>query len=274
MKRYAEEDAYDEELDDHGHLNHDGIEALIERDYACRLEGAPFPVDDAKLVPPAGACTACPKRSANQPTLFAEPDRKDVCTDVTCWRVKVGAFVDRERREVFGAGGRCSQEESRRIFNGGATLPWNSPWIELDAPCPDHPERLPWRQLLADLCPPATLAFTSQGRPVRLAKRSEVAEAIQQNGIDLAAMRGGARQGGDDDLEDQDEAGDASPGSRGPASPASDRPRRASRPMSRDRAASASSRRSSWQPRRRRSTTIASRRSSTRPSYTADFTTP
>lgn len=211
MKRYAEEDAYDEELDDDGHLNHDGIEALIERDYACRLEGAPFPVDDAKLVPPAGACTACPKRSANQPTLFAEPDRKDVCTDVTCWRVKVGAFVDRERREVFGAGGTVLlEEESRRIFNGGATLPWNSPWIELDAPCPDHPDRLPWRQLLGDLCPPATLAFTSQGRPVRLAKRSEVAEALQKNGIDLAALRARSHAT-DGDPEDEDDLDDTTP---------------------------------------------------------------
>ncbi len=212
MKRYAEQKAYDEELDDEGHLNHEGIAALIERVYACRLDRAPFPLDDASLVKTAGACTSCPKRSANQPVLFAEPDRKDVCTDVACWRVKVGAFVDRERREVFAAGGTVLlEEESRRIFNGAAMLPWNSPWIDLDAVCPDHPDRLPWRHLLADLCPPPTLAFTSQGRPVRLATRSEVAEALEKNGIDLAALRADGQSCGeeDEDLADRDDPDEA-----------------------------------------------------------------
>ncbi|GEJ56634.1 hypothetical protein AMYX_13750 [Anaeromyxobacter diazotrophicus] len=190
MNRYAEEEAYDEELDDEGHLNADGISAVIERDYACRMDTAPFPTDDPKLVPSAGACTKCSKRSANQPKLFPEPDRKDVCTDVACWRVKVGAFIDRERREVFAAGGNVLvEEESRRIFNSGSTLPWNSPWIVLDAPCSKHPERRSWRELLGDLCPPQTLAFTSHGKPVRLANRAEALDALEKNGIELGALR-------------------------------------------------------------------------------------
>jgi ParB family transcriptional regulator, chromosome partitioning protein len=175
MKRHAEQEAYDEELDDEGHLNHEGIAALIERDYACRLDGAPFPLDDASLVKTAGACTSCPKRSANQPVLFAEPDRKDVCTDVACWRVKVGAFVDRERREVFAAGGTVLlEEDSRRIFNGGAMLPWNSPWVDLDGSCQDHPERLPWRQLLKDLCPLCRSRHNGHYADRRLMPRREV----------------------------------------------------------------------------------------------------
>jgi ParB family chromosome partitioning protein len=204
MKRYAEEEAYEEELDESGHLNTAGIEAIIERDYACRLDRAPFPIEHKALVAAAGACTTCPKRSANQPKLFPEADREDVCTDVACWRVKVGANVDRERREVFAAGGTVLlDEESRRVFNGAATLPWNSPWIDLDASCPEHPERLSWRELLGDLCPPPTLAFTSQAKPVRLANRAEVMEALQKNGIDLGALRLAEQpREGDEDHED------------------------------------------------------------------------
>jgi ParB family chromosome partitioning protein len=198
MKRYASEEAYDEELDDAGHLNADGISALIERDYACRMDSAPFPADDASLVPSAGACLKCSKRSANQPQLFPEPDRKDVCTDVACWRVKVGAFVDRERREVFAAGGTVLlEEDSRRVFNGGATLPWNSPWIAVEAPCLDDAERRPWRAVLGDLCPPPTLAFTPHGRPVRLVRKSEALEALQKNGIELGAARAGGTESRD-----------------------------------------------------------------------------
>jgi ParB family chromosome partitioning protein len=219
MKRYAAEEAYDEELDDEGRLNTDGISAMIDREYACRMDTAPFPTDDASLVLSAGPCTKCSKRSANQPKLFAEPDRKDVCTDVACWRVKVGAFADRERRDVFTAGGTVLlDEESRRVFNGGATLPWNSPWIDLEAQCPEHPERLPWRELLGDLCPPPTLAFTSQGKPVRLAKRAELIEALQKNGVDLGALRiAELPRGGDEDAADGLDDASSPPASRDPA---------------------------------------------------------
>nr|WP_248346288.1 ParB/RepB/Spo0J family partition protein [Anaeromyxobacter paludicola] len=190
MKRYAEADAFEDELDDEGHLTVSAIEDIIDRDYARRIDGAPFPVGDASLVPAAGACAACPKRSVNQPALFPEPDREDVCTDVACWRGKVAAFIERERREVFAVGGTVLlEEESRRVFNGGAALPWNSPWIDLDGPCHEHPERLRWRELLGDLCPAPTLAFTSQGRPMRLARRAEALGALQKNGIDLSARR-------------------------------------------------------------------------------------
>ena len=213
MKRYAEEEAFEEELDDEGHLNADGIGAMIERDYACRMDTAPFPVDDPALVPAAGSCTKCSKRSANQPKLFPEPDRKDVCTDVACWRVKVGAFLDRERREVFAIGGTVlSEEESRKVFAGGAHLPWNSQWVALDVPCPEHPDRTAWQELLGDLCPPPSLAVTAQGRPVRLVRRAEALDALQKNGIELASLR---RPNGNEpeELASDEDLGDEASGS-------------------------------------------------------------
>ncbi|GAO01296.1 ParB/RepB/Spo0J family partition protein [Anaeromyxobacter sp. PSR-1] len=220
MKRYAEEEAYDDELDDGGHLGTAAIETVIERDYAFRLDGAPFPVGDAALVAGAGPCTTCPKRSVNQPALFSEPDCKDVCTDVACWRTKVAALVDRERREVFAAGGTVLlQEESRHVFNGGTTLPWNSLWIDLDAACPEHPDRLPWRELLGDFCPPPVLAFTSAGKPMRLAKKEEVTDALLRNGNDLGVLRARAEPGDADDGEEP--FGDVSDAPRTP-SPAQD----------------------------------------------------
>ncbi|ACL64468.1 parB-like partition protein [Anaeromyxobacter dehalogenans 2CP-1] len=223
MKRYADEKAYEDELDDGGHFGTAAIEAVIERDYAFRLDGAPFPVSDATLVAPAGPCTTCPKRSVNQPALFSEPDSKDVCTDVACWRTKVAASVDRERREVFAAGGTVLlQEESRRVFNGGTTLPWNSAWIDVDAACPDHPDRVPWRELLGDFCPPPVLAFTSAGKPVRLAMKEEVTDALLRNGIDLGALRAPVEpltdpEDGEEPFEDAAEASRAPSAIQDPA---------------------------------------------------------
>jgi ParB family chromosome partitioning protein len=225
MKRYAEEEAFEDELDDDGHLGTGVIEAVIEREYVLRLDTAPFPLGDAKLVAAAGPCTSCPKRSVNQPALFSEPDRKDVCTDVACWRTKVAVLAERERKEVFAAGGTVLlEQESRRVFNGGSTLPWNSPWIDLEARCPDHPDLLPWRELLGDFCPPPVLAFTPAGKPVRLAKREEAIDALVRNGVDLGALRGRGQPTDDEegDAERVDDA-DVAPPSRPAEEPANAR---------------------------------------------------
>lgn len=211
MKRYSEEEGYDDE-DQTAPLDTEIIDALIAHDYAFRLDGAPFPLGDAKLVAEAGPCTACPKRSVNQPALFSEPGQRDVCTDVTCWRAKVAALADRERREAFAAGGTVLLDnESRRVLGGGSTLPWNSPWIDLDAPCPDHPERRPWRELLGDFCLPPVLAFTSTGKPVHLASKDEALDALLRNGVDLAALRGRVEPLSDDGHALPDDDGSARP---------------------------------------------------------------
>lgn len=57
------------------------------------LSGAPWKKDDAQLVPKAGACNVCPKRTGNCPQLFPEISNKDVCTDRECFNQKAEAFV-------------------------------------------------------------------------------------------------------------------------------------------------------------------------------------
>jgi ParB family transcriptional regulator, chromosome partitioning protein len=96
---------------------------------------------------------------------------------------------------VFAAGGTVLLEvESRRVLSGGTTLPWNSPWIDLEARCPEHPEHVPWRELLGDFCPPPVLVFTPAGKPIRLAKKEEAIDALLRNGIDLGALRSRAER--------------------------------------------------------------------------------
>jgi hypothetical protein len=57
-----------------------------------QLVKAGFPLDDAELVPAAGACLKCPKRTGNQPELFGDIKSPDVCTDPGCFEKKVAAF--------------------------------------------------------------------------------------------------------------------------------------------------------------------------------------
>jgi len=67
------------------------------------LASAPWKQDDATLVPTAGACVLCPKRSSCAPELF--PDELpanggkavsgDCCLDPACWQNKAKAFLAR-----------------------------------------------------------------------------------------------------------------------------------------------------------------------------------
>src|SRR5437667_5870971 len=61
----------------------------IEREIHLSLANAPFDANDPNLVPAAGACASCPKRSGSNPLLFADSiPRKDVCTDRECFNHK------------------------------------------------------------------------------------------------------------------------------------------------------------------------------------------
>ena len=65
----------------------------IEREIHLDLKNAPFDGKDANLLPAAGACSACPKRTGNNPLLFPEIGNKSLCTDPACYRAKVQALV-------------------------------------------------------------------------------------------------------------------------------------------------------------------------------------
>jgi ParB/RepB/Spo0J family partition protein len=65
------------------------LDDYIRRTLMLRLEAAPFRPDDAALLPSAGACTGCPKRTGNNPALYADVKEKDVCTDRSCYEAKI-----------------------------------------------------------------------------------------------------------------------------------------------------------------------------------------
>jgi ParB family chromosome partitioning protein len=56
------------------------------------LAEAPFSKDDDKLVPEAGSCANCPKRTGFNKLLFSEV-RNDSCTDPQCFQAKLDAHV-------------------------------------------------------------------------------------------------------------------------------------------------------------------------------------
>ncbi|HEV2697436.1 MAG TPA: ParB/RepB/Spo0J family partition protein [Terriglobales bacterium] len=67
----------------------DWIEGEIHLD----LKNAPFDANDDSLLPAAGACSVCPKRTGNNPLLFPEIRNKSLCTDPACYRAKIQELV-------------------------------------------------------------------------------------------------------------------------------------------------------------------------------------
>lgn len=64
--------------------------------YLRRLSSAPWKLGDGGLVPEAGPCSACPKRTSQEPLLFPVEgdDDTDRCRDGACWRSKFAAHLE------------------------------------------------------------------------------------------------------------------------------------------------------------------------------------
>lgn len=77
-----------------------GLIDWIDRNVHMDLHGVPFQKDDTQLVPEAGACVTCPKRTGFQPALFPDIAKKDTCTDPKCFRAKMQAFSARRITEL------------------------------------------------------------------------------------------------------------------------------------------------------------------------------
>jgi len=68
------------------------LAAWIESNILLQLASVPFDKQDEGLVPAAGSCINCPKRTGFNKLLFADV-RKDSCTDPQCFRAKVDAHI-------------------------------------------------------------------------------------------------------------------------------------------------------------------------------------
>lgn len=79
----------------------------LQRTAVQNLSAAPWKWDDADLVPAAGTCKACSKRSGNNPTLFDDlvadgPGKNppEVCTDRACYAEKKQAFIQLQLKKA------------------------------------------------------------------------------------------------------------------------------------------------------------------------------
>lgn len=161
---------------------------MIERDYMLEMKKAPFDILDAELVPTAGACNTCPKRTGNAADLFGEFGARDLCTDRACfaakeaaaWADSAGEFGRKLKGRKFSVLTIEQSEKAWDKYSGGTetVARWVTPKTEVQV----GKKFMSVKDLYAERAwelPQAHLARNPKtGKPVELLKRADVEAQI------------------------------------------------------------------------------------------------
>jgi ParB family chromosome partitioning protein len=117
----------------------------IEHNILLELALAPFAKDDAQLVPEAGSCLDCPKRTGHNVLLFADigAAHPDSCTDPNCYAAKVEAHV----KQAVAAKPKLVQISTAygQPKDGSAAIPRNK-YVEIRQDKPQRKNQPPTRR--------------------------------------------------------------------------------------------------------------------------------
>jgi hypothetical protein len=147
-----------------------------------KLRGAPFNTKDERLVPRAGACGTCPKRTGNQSELFGDVKGNDVCTDPECFAAKVKAAGDakvarakEQGREVIVG------PEAERIAQYGVNNHLQGGYIQTTQDTWTGDNWQPVKKTIAGELEPVLLQDPRTGKTVEVVKKSEVDRIVKRN---------------------------------------------------------------------------------------------
>lgn len=97
---------------------------LVQRDYMLKLSDARFKITAVDLVPSAGSCKECAKRTGANPDLFSDVKSADMCTDPPCFHKKEEAADKLRVKEAEAKGqtvivGKEAEELVTNHYTGG-----------------------------------------------------------------------------------------------------------------------------------------------------------
>lgn len=172
-------------------LSYRSARALIEARYCRSLAGAPFDPKDAKLLPAAGACTACPWRAGNNPEIYGDVGNPHTCMRPFCYAEKAAAARERVAARLVKEGRRMlSAEENETAFPAEAAgLSPRSEFVEFMKPVPRDLLKAEvvqpgpkWCELCVGRVSVQVYAgFDQAGRVVELVKVAEAVLAVSEN---------------------------------------------------------------------------------------------
>jgi ParB/RepB/Spo0J family partition protein len=161
---------------------------FVRRNYMLDLGRAPFNIQDASLVPSAGTCGGCPKRTGNQGDLFPDVKNGNVCTDPVCFGKKRDAARAREIQTLEKKGTTVLVgAEAKRI------MPYEAGWIahgsgyaKPSERCYEDTKSRTWSQLAKDAgVAPVILQNPHSGNLEPIIRVGDVKKALEAKGLKL-----------------------------------------------------------------------------------------
>lgn len=168
---------------------------VVEASYMLRLGEAPWQLDDETLVPKAGPCTTCPKRTGVQTELFADASSPDLCTDPVCHRSKLDAVWQLRKKDKASPYAALLDGKEAR-----SALSYSGGYQRLDQPTyTASGKRTTLRAQLGKALPPLALVQDPDtGLHVEVVKRADAERVIREK----AKARRGASDSGEDPADD------------------------------------------------------------------------
>ena len=119
------------------------LQQWIEHNILLELATAPFSKDDAQLVPEAGSCVECPKRTGHNTLLFSDisANQPDSCSDPKCYAAKIDAHV----KQTVAAKPKLVQISSAygKPAEGSSVIPRNK-YVEIRQEKPKNKNERDW----------------------------------------------------------------------------------------------------------------------------------
>lgn len=162
----------------------------IERKYMLHLKKANFKPSDELLLPEAGSCSGCPKRTGNQPEIFADVNA-DVCTDPGCFKAKTEAHIVHVKKLAIENGQTVlSGVEAKKVMpssHGGL----KGGYVNLDKTVYSDSKQRTYRQILGKQAPAPTLLENPHGSNeiVQIVKLADIAPILKEKGQQLPSEK-------------------------------------------------------------------------------------
>ncbi len=135
------------------------LQQWIEHNILLELAAAPFSKEDAQLVPAAGSCLECPKRTGHNVLLFdGISPRQDSCSDPNCYAAKLEMHV----KQMVAAKPKLVQISTAygKPADGSAAIPRNQ-YVEIRHDKPQKKEQRDWPEYKT--CKSTTEAIVTEG---------------------------------------------------------------------------------------------------------------
>lgn len=146
-----------------GKVTFENARSIIQRDYQLDLVDPPFDPEDASLVPAAGACSECPKRTTNLKRLWTELDDGDRCTDAGCFKAKNEAAWSATKLYAEADGNTiATAAQNKAMFGHGESVLGG--YVGLDEKIRDDEKGRTWRRVIGKKLEPADIILARSPR--------------------------------------------------------------------------------------------------------------